>query len=88
MESELGLEFIPDPSGQKYIYDNNKITYELKNVSTFNLDSFMEAQEKFLGALLYYHDLTTVIDNARLYVSDTLESDVSVLGWTYTNYEI
>jgi hypothetical protein len=88
MESELGLEFVPDPSGRKYTYDNNKITYELKNVSTFNLDSFMEAQEKFLGALLYYHDLTAVIDNARLYVSDTLESDISVLGWTYTNYEI
>lgn len=88
MESELGLTFVPDPTGRKYVYDNNKISYELEQISTFNLDSFMSAQEKFLGALLYYHDLTAIIDQARLYVQDELESDVSVLSWTYTNHEI
>jgi len=88
MEKELGLEFIPDSTGRKYIYDDNKITYRLGEISTFNLQSFMEGQEKFLKALIYYHDLTALIDSAKLIITESLKTSISVDSWTYTSHEI
>lgn len=88
MESELGLKFIPDKQGNKFVYDENKISYRLEEISTFNLRSFMEAQEKFLSALLYYQDLVSVIENAKLEINEKLSSDISVLSWTYTHHEV
>ena len=88
METILGLEFIPDKYGNKFIYDENSISYNLKEISTFNIKSFMEAQEKFLSSLLYYYDITTIIDKAKLIVEEELSSNVSILNWTYTHYEV
>lgn len=88
MESKLKLKFIPDSSGKKYNYSDTKISYQLEDIQTFNLNSFLEAQEKFLGALLYYSDLESFIKVARLHIEENLGSDLSLINWNYTKYEV
>lgn len=87
MESELGLEFIPDESGNKFVYSDSRIAFNINEINTFNINSFMVAQEKFLGALLYYYDITNYIREANLSITEDLKSSVSLKTWTYTKYE-
>ncbi len=88
MESALGLELIPGPSGRKFEYTDKGISFEIRSIDTFNLDSFMDAMNGFLGALLYYNDLKAVIDEARLVIYDSLKSNVSLKSWNYMHHEI
>ena len=74
--------------GKKYNYSDTKISYQLEDIQTFNLNSFLEAQEKFLGALLYYSDLESFIKVARLHIEENLGSDLSLINWNYTKYEV
>lgn len=88
METELDLRFIPDELGRKYVYDSLGLKYSIEEVGTFNIDSWISAQEKFLGALLFYQDLSVQIRRAFLNIKEELSSGISCTGWNIMTHEI
>lgn len=71
IEKYLGIKL------KNIVYTAETISFEVEEIETFNINSFVNSLRNFLSALLYYGELTSTIEMINLIIKGEIHTNVS-----------
>jgi len=83
MKDYLGIRFESDP-----VYKDFSISMKITEVSTLSIDEYFKSFCKFIRELLYYYELTVIIDTINLVITKDLTSSLGATAVLYKEFNI
>ena len=71
IEKYLGIKL------KNIVYTAETISFEVEEIETFNINSFVNSLRNFLSTLLYYGELTSTIEMINLIIKGEIHTNVS-----------
>lgn len=83
MKNYLGIDFSEDP-----VYKDFSISMKIGEIETTEISAYFKLLCKFIRDLLYYYELSIIIDTVNLFISSNLTSNIGAGVVTYKEFNI